>query len=1151
MRIGRKRDPDSALSIALKELRKVKRAKKIESTLFSVLVLSVTALSLILLSALFYTGYASYLAAEAGTITEVVAVAQFPTDYWHGLHGLAIRVPGYLGQIYTDVSAGEISSVGIFFDCIQNDPPGGKREVYASTASSINFANLRPATNAEIDAFLGCSGKVDCSNKTFTDIGWVMLGGNNITDVPVTYTFKWDGEPYIFESGILHDETNIVLFTHLTDSISLGYSPNKTVNFQMLLPIPVNTTQRYYFFNDPYDECPAGGGIGEVLETNVYGFISDPLGDPVNGATVIFTGVVNSSDSSGFYNVSSNVTEGTYHVIVTAPGFDMYIFNVTFNATNTSVYYNVTLDYATPGVSDAIYPTVRGYVFDESGQPIVNATVLFGNGNYTTNSSGYYEITSVVNAGNNLIVSYKLSYFNYYYVLYLNESIVYEHNITMYDIPVEKPYDTGPYTEESQKSRRAKIIEEILTTGEDHWINAKEIYKEIRQNTFLKESLAIFNFRDIPMSVTFDISSDLDGVVELESSTLVIPPKTLGEVGLTFYGVKDIGDYNGTITIDGDLKYVIPTFVKIVERRQTIETLLIDLNLMRNVVAPGDTLKYKVSLHNLLSGHSYEVYMKKYLTTTDESFVQYLGDERVEVQNSLSFLESVVIPENATDGDYQIKIDASYLNYFNTVVAPFEVRTPIYMYSFFGIPVWLMLAILAFFCFLFLIYFIYKREMDKRKRYRNALDFSSLPRKEDRSLWLGRIAETKIPAYLQLNNLSTHCIVAGATGGGKSITAQVIVEEVLKQNVAVVVFDPTAQWSGMLRKNEDKRMMSFYPRFKMKPTDAKAFPGSIRMVTDAREIIDVNKHMAPGQIQIFTLNKLDPKDMDIFVANVIRQIFRSDPKESPDVKLLLVFDEVHRLLSKFGGSGEGFLQIERACREFRKWGLGVMLVSQVLSDFVGEIKANINTEVQMRTIEENDLDRIKTKYGPEFLKSLVKSEVGVGMFQNAEYNNGKPYFVNFRPILHNTRRLSDEELKQYNDYNVQSDEIGFQIEELEKKKIDVFDLKMELKLVKDKIMTGNFSVVDIYLQGLKPRLEKQWQKLGMKPPKMKKKLANLEDIKKSVAEAKKSREVHLQEEKKQISEAKKAVVTKMASEKVVPVPGKVVKKIVKKVVPKS
>jgi len=251
------------------------------------------------------------------------------------------------------------------------------------------------------------------------------------------------------------------------------------------------------------------------------------------------------------------------------------------------------------------------------------------------------------------------------------------------------------------------------------------------------------------------------------------------------------------------------------------------------------------------------------------------------------------------------------------------------------------------------------------------------------------------------------------------------------------------------------------------------------------------------------LNKLQPKDIDVFIANVIRQIFKSDPKESPTLKVLLVFDEVHRLLSKFGGSGEGFLQIERACREFRKWGLGVMLISQVLNDFVGEIKANINTELQTRTLEESDLERIRTKYGEGFLKSLVRAEVGVVMFQNAEYNRGRPYFINFRPILHSTRRLPDEELEKYNKYNDLVDDLEYSIDALEKEKVDTFDLKMELKLVKDKIMSGSFSVVEIYLEGLKPRVDKEWEKLGKKAPKRKIELVSEEEIQKATEEAKK------------------------------------------------
>jgi hypothetical protein len=414
------------------------------------------------------------------------------------------------------------------------------------------------------------------------------------------------------------------------------------------------------------------------------------------------------------------------------------------------------------------------------------------------------------------------------------------------------------------------------------------------------------------------------------------------------------------------------------------------------------------------------------------------------------------------------------------------VRNLVYLYTFFGIPLWIIFVILsALMSFITLnVVPVPPLPCSKEKKIppRSAHRLYFQNPETERSK-LGILAERKEDAYYNIDDLTTHAVVAGATGGGKSISAQVLIEEALKKNVAIIAFDPTAQWSGMLRKNEDKKMLSFYPKFKMKPNEARAFPGNVRQIRNERQKIDINKYMNPGQIQIFTMNKLTPPQIDVFVASVIAGIFESDPKEYQGLKCILIFDEVHRLLPKFGGSGKGFLQIERACREFRKWGLGVMLVSQVLSDFVGEIKANINTEVQMRTRDEADLNRIKTKYGEEFLQSLIKASVGVGMFVQSKYNKGKPYFVNFRPILHSTRRLSDEVLEQYNKYGETIEDIEFQIEQLEKEKVDTFDLKMELKLVKDKLMSGNFTVVDIYLEGLKPRVEKQWETIGKKPKK--------------------------------------------------------------------
>src|SRR3989338_7524434 len=296
-------------------------------------------------------------------------------------------------------------------------------------------------------------------------------------------------------------------------------------------------------------------------------------------------------------------------------------------------------------------------------------------------------------------------------------------------------------------------------------------------------------------------------------------------------------------------------------------------------------------------------------------------------------------------------------------------------------------------------------------------------------------------------------------------------------------------------------MIALYTNFGLKETDAKAFNGNIHQILNARQIIDIKKYTVPGEIHSFAINRLDPEDIDILVTNTMREVFHANLPESKELKLLIIFDEVHRLLPKFGGSGQGFIQIERAAREFRKWGVGLMLISQVLKDFVGETKANINTEIQMRTRDQGDLDRIKTKYGGYMLQSLLKAATGTGMIENASYNKGNPYFISFRPLKHMHARLTDDELDKYNKYNDILDSLDFQIEMLEKENIDVFDLKLELKMAADKVKTGSFNMVDIYLEGLTPRIKSQWEKLGKEPPKKQAKLISenelLEEFKKA------------------------------------------------------
>ena len=370
--------------------------------------------------------------------------------------------------------------------------------------------------------------------------------------------------------------------------------------------------------------------------------------------------------------------------------------------------------------------------------------------------------------------------------------------------------------------------------------------------------------------------------------------------------------------------------------------------------------------------------------------------------------------------------------------------------------------------FIALLYLL-KKSGGTKVKYLTSVDVARLP---SEGAFLGTVSEHKARAFLPLDKLVMHTLTAGSTGSGKTVAAQVIAEEALLKNASVLVFDPTGQWTGFLRKQAMKDMLKRYRAFGMNAGNARAFDGNIHLVQDARNFkIDPKKYLAPGEINVFVLNRLGPQDIEIIASRVITATFEANLEEYRGLRLLVVFDEVHRLLPKFGGSGEGFRQIERAVREFRKWGVGLMLVSQVLSDFIGEIKANIGTEIQFRTKYENDLERIRYKFGPESLLGVVKSNVGTGLVHNSEYNNGNPYFVDFRPLLHNVVRLSDKELDTYKKYNDRIMMLDAGIETLKAQGKDVFDLTLELNLARDKLKKGAFNIVDIYLESLEAKLK--------------------------------------------------------------------------------
>jgi len=120
------------------------------------------------------------------------------------------------------------------------------------------------------------------------------------------------------------------------------------------------------------------------------------------------------------------------------------------------------------------------------------------------------------------------------------------------------------------------------------------------------------------------------------------------------------------------------------------------------------------------------------------------------------------------------------------------------------------------------------------------------------------IAEIGDKAYIDLERLKTHTLIAGATGSGKTVAAQGIIEEALLRKKSVIIFDPTSQWTGFLRKGDDPSMLKRYKYFGMKTKQVQAFKGSIKTIRDPYELLNIKKYIdRPGEITIINMSHLN------------------------------------------------------------------------------------------------------------------------------------------------------------------------------------------------------------------------------------------------------------------------------------------------------
>jgi hypothetical protein len=132
------------------------------------------------------------------------------------------------------------------------------------------------------------------------------------------------------------------------------------------------------------------------------------------------------------------------------------------------------------------------------------------------------------------------------------------------------------------------------------------------------------------------------------------------------------------------------------------------------------------------------------------------------------------------------------------------------------------------------------------------------------------------------------------------------------------------------------------------------------------------------------------------VAHMLDQILEyfQFQEDSEDLRLMIVVEEAHLWTSK-DLPKDAVRFLDSAVRLLRKKGVGVMLVSQKISDFDSAMRSAMNTSIIFRTKYEGDLKAIARMLGTEMSAIIPGLPVGYSIFHLADV--GDPFVLAWRP----------------------------------------------------------------------------------------------------------------------------------------------------------
>jgi hypothetical protein len=227
----------------------------------------------------------------------------------------------------------------------------------------------------------------------------------------------------------------------------------------------------------------------------------------------------------------------------------------------------------------------------------------------------------------------------------------------------------------------------------------------------------------------------------------------------------------------------------------------------------------------------------------------------------------------------------------------------------------------------------------------------------------------------------------GAVTGRTIPSWRIIVEELLEDGIPVLVFDYTEQWQRLLQKSTSEEMLDHYAEFGMR-RNPKGFKGKV--VQSAPKLDDL---LSSAGVTIVDLSDThDSAERVDKVAQILDQLLEyfQFQEDSDDLRLLVVVEEAHLWTSK-DLPKDAVRFLDNAVRLLRKKGVGVMLISQKISDFDPAMRSAMNISIVFRTKYEGDLKAIARMLGNQASVVIPRLPVGYLVFHLADV--GDPFVV--------------------------------------------------------------------------------------------------------------------------------------------------------------